>query len=64
MLKLNDIRESKVYQEARQEGVELVARRMLEQKVALKKIAELTGLPLEAIKRLRTANGELPIPPS
>ena len=53
MLQVESFRETKVYQEAFEEGVEAVARRLLEQKFPLNKIAELTGLSLGKIKRLR-----------
>ena len=53
MLQVDSFRETKVYQEAFEEGIETVARRLLEQKFPLKKIAELTGLSVGKIKRLR-----------
>ena len=53
MLQIDSFRETKVYKEAFEEGIETVARRLLEQKFSLKKIAELTGLSEGKIKRLQ-----------
>lgn len=53
MLQVDSFRETKVYQEAFGEGIETVARRLLEQKFPLKKIAELTGMSVGEIKRLK-----------
>jgi predicted transposase/invertase (TIGR01784 family) len=62
MLQVNDFRETKIYQEARaegrEEGLETVACRMLEQKLPLKKIVDLTGLSLATIKRLQKTRGK------
>jgi predicted transposase/invertase (TIGR01784 family) len=66
MLQVNDFRETKVYQEALEEGIEkgiekgieTVALQMLEKKVPLKKIAELTGLSAATVKRLQKKQGK------
>lgn len=57
MLQVESIRETRVFQEAleegRQEGMETIARRLLAKKYPLKEIADLTGLSAAQIKRLK-----------
>ncbi len=61
MLQVSDLRHTKVFQEALAEGMEkgreeasvAVARRLLEDKFPLKKIAGLTGLSVAKIKSLQ-----------
>ena len=68
MLQVSDLRHTKVFQEALNEGlekgreeglqqsrelIETVVRRLFEEKYSLKKIAELTGLSVAAVKRMK-----------
>ncbi len=74
MLQVSDFRETKVYQEALEEGIvkgmekgmekgveqtkEAFARRLLAKKYRLEEIADLTGLSVTAIKRLKKKQGK------
>jgi predicted transposase/invertase (TIGR01784 family) len=62
MLQVNDLRDTKIYQEALEEGEEktkeAIAMRLLAKKFSLEEIAEVTGLSLAAIKRLRKKQGK------
>ena len=66
MLQVDSFRETRVYQEAFEEGIEkgreeskeVFARRLLEEKFPLKKIAELTGLSEAAVKQLKKKRGK------
>jgi predicted transposase/invertase (TIGR01784 family) len=57
MLQVNDFRETKVYQEALEEGIEKgienVALRLLVKKLSLEEIAEVTGLSVAALRQLK-----------
>jgi predicted transposase/invertase (TIGR01784 family) len=61
MLQIKDFRETKVYQEALEEGLEKglkegreeIAVRLLAKQFAVAEVAELTGLPLPRVKRLK-----------
>jgi predicted transposase/invertase (TIGR01784 family) len=57
MLQVNDFRETRVYQEALEEGavkaIDVVARRMLAKGVSESEIAEFTGLSVADIRRLK-----------
>jgi predicted transposase/invertase (TIGR01784 family) len=66
MLQVSDIRHTKVYQEALEEGIEkgreesaeTIARRLLMKKLPLEDIEEVTGLSLAAVKRLKKKRGK------
>jgi len=66
VLKVSDLRHTRVYQDALKEGrVEGreqaaldVAQKMLAKKYSIEKIAEMTGLPAEEIKRLKKKRGK------
>jgi predicted transposase/invertase (TIGR01784 family) len=78
MLQVNDVRETKVFQEALEEGMEkgmekgvkqgkqlgeeqaqeTIARRLLARQFALQEIADLTGLSLAHVKKLRKKQGK------
>jgi predicted transposase/invertase (TIGR01784 family) len=65
MLQVNDVRETRVFQEALEEGLEKgkqigvaetkedVARRLLAKKYPLQEIAEISGLSLAQVKKLK-----------
>ena len=52
MLQVTDISQTRVFQEALQEGVEKVARRMIDKGRPTAEIAELTGLTLAQVRKL------------
>ena len=74
MLQIRDFRETKVYQEAREEGLEEgreqgreqgrtetqeeIAQRLLKRKVTVKEIVNLTGLSAKQVERLRKQIGK------
>jgi predicted transposase YdaD len=62
MLQLGDIRKSKVYKEAQTEGRmearEDIAARLLAQKFDVAKVAELTGLTVQQVRRLGKKKGD------
>lgn len=57
MLQVNDFRETKIYQEAFEEGreetKEAIAKRLLAKKRPLAEIADVTGLSVAALKQLK-----------
>jgi predicted transposase/invertase (TIGR01784 family) len=68
MLKVSDIRQTRVYQEALEEGIEqgrelareetteAIARRLLDAGITIDKIAKATGLSAAAVRRLKKKN--------
>lgn len=70
MLQIRDLRETKVYQEAREEGLEQgleqgrvetrqkIAERMLRRKIPTADIAAFTGLSAKEVERLRKKIGK------
>lgn len=61
MLQIKDFRETKVYQEIREEGLErgrvetrtAIAKRLLQEKFSVREVVEYTGLPLRQVQKLR-----------
>ena len=61
MLQVNDVRETRVFQEALEEGLEKglekgrqeIARRLLARKYSAEDTAELTGLSVAQVKKLK-----------
>jgi len=60
MLQLHDIRETRVYQEGREEGLREAILNMASEKISAADIARILKLDLEFVKRSLARNGQQP----